>query len=313
MQIRLDTPDDGLSIDWLGQRVRLPIRTSDTSGRFSAQLGTIQPNFFNPPHVHTREDEVFYVLEGELTLRVADRKLTLHAGELAYAPAGLPHQVFNRTNKPTKTLVLLTGDTIEQAFLDAAGKTPSEIAPVMAQAGVKILDSFEPTYRPTGFESLSSDAIAVSGSERNESFWLAGDTYTVLLSGAQSRGQLAVVHFDIPAGGGPIPHVHTRDFEAFFITAGEIELYADGEIVTGRPGDVAVLPENIPHCFKNRTDKRAEMIAVVAPSGFDQFLRQAGIPAIRGKSAPAVDEAEKQRLVAASPDFGIILRPDIAF
>ena len=43
MAIRLDTPQNGFAIDWLGQRIRLPIRTSDTGGLISAQSATLPP------------------------------------------------------------------------------------------------------------------------------------------------------------------------------------------------------------------------------------------------------------------------------
>jgi quercetin dioxygenase-like cupin family protein len=44
-----------------------------------------------PLHVHTTEDEVFHVLDGELRLSVGGEELTLAAGEAARAPRGVPH------------------------------------------------------------------------------------------------------------------------------------------------------------------------------------------------------------------------------
>jgi len=67
--------------------------------------------------------------------------------------------------------------------------------------------------------------------------------------------------------GSPVPHIHTHGFEGFVITQGEVEIYADGDIATGRVNDEAVLPTNIPHCFKNRTTSHSQMIAIVAPAG----------------------------------------------
>ena len=114
MAIRLDTPQNGFAIDWLGQRIRLPIRTSDTGGLISAQLGDAPPGFINPPHVHTREDEVFYVISGEIQIRVADKMHHLSAGDLVFAPAGLPHQVSVVGNNAAKLLVLLTATRLNR-------------------------------------------------------------------------------------------------------------------------------------------------------------------------------------------------------
>jgi quercetin dioxygenase-like cupin family protein len=313
MTIRLDTPQNGFAIDWLGQRIRLPIRTSDTGGMISAQLGVAPPGFVNPPHVHTREDEVFYVISGEIEIRIADKLQHMSAGDLAFAPAGLPHQVSVAGSNAAKLLVLLTGHTIEQAFIDGAGKSPADLKNIMGRAGIELLDQFDAEYRPTGFEAVTSDSVIVCRADEGEAVWLAGDTYTIKLPGNQTGDRFAVVHFDIPPGGGPVPHIHTREFEAFVITNGEVELYADGAIVTGRPNDVAVLPANIPHGFKNRTNSHSQMIAIVTPAGFDRFIRNAGQPAIAGRSSPPVDAEEKRRLIEAAPRFGITLRPDIHF
>jgi quercetin dioxygenase-like cupin family protein len=313
MAIRLDTKQSGFAVDWLGQRLRFPIRTSDTGGRISAQLGDAPPGFFNPPHVHTREDEVFYVISGEIQVRMANRLEHLSAGDLAFAPVGLPHQVSVVGNNAAKLLVLLPGDTIEQAFIDGSGKSPADLKNIMGRAGVELLDHFDPDYRPVGFESVASDSAIVCRAGEGDAVWLAGDTYTIKLAGEQTGDRFAVVHFDIPPGGGPVPHMHTREFEGFVITQGDVELYADGEIITAHVEDVAVLPANIPHCFKNRTKSRSEMIAIVAPAGFDRFIQKAGQPAIAGQDGPPINSEEMQRLVAAADEFGVILRPDIEF
>ena len=313
MTIRLDTPDNGFTIDWLGQQTRLPFRCDDTSGRLHSQLVTLAADSSNPPHVHTCEPEVFYVIDGELHLRVGSHSLALRSGDLAYAPPGLPHQIVATGDRPATVLVLLTGESIEKAFVNASGGDAAAVQVAMTGAGVELLDEFDPAYRPARFDHVTDHDAIVRRAGEGQAVWLAGDTYTILLEGADTGDQLTVVHFDIPPGGGPLPHLHTRDFEAFVILSGEVELYADGDIVTGRPGDVAVLPENIPHCFKNRTTERAEMLAVLAPSGFDEFIRRVGQPAESGQDAPPIDDAEKQRLIATAPEFGVVLRPDIEF
>jgi quercetin dioxygenase-like cupin family protein len=313
MSIRLDTPQNGQAIDWFGQRMRLPIRSSDTNGKISGQLSKAPPGFTNPPHVHTREDEIFFVIEGEIEILIADKKLRLQAGDLAFAPAGLPHQLTVIGPETAKLLVLLTGDTIEQAFIQASGGPSDDQKRIMSEVGVELLDHFSAEYRPSGFESVTSDKVVICRAGEGDSYWLAGDTYSILLSGDQTTDQLSIIHFDIPEGGGPVPHVHAHEFEAFILLDGEVELYADGTILTGTTNDVAILPPNIVHCFKNRKSNHARMLAVVAPAGFDRFIRNAGQPARKGESAPPVDDAEKLRLIATAPQFGITLRPDIHF
>lgn len=313
MPIRLDTPANSKTIDWLGNPLRLPIRSSETGGRLSAQLASLAPGSGNPPHVHTRETECFIVLEGSVDVSCGNVSATLNQGDLVYLPAGVPHQLKSSANETTRMLVLLTGGEIEDAFIKASGVNKDVMKSAFADFGVEIIDEFDPDYRPPGFESVSESACVVRHQGDGDAFWLAGDTYTVMLSGESTDEKVAVVHFDIPPGGGPVPHVHGRDLEAFVITEGEVELYADGAIMTATVDDVAVLPEDIPHCFKNRTDRNAQMIAVLTPSGFDRFIAEVGQPAITGQSPPPVDDDEKRRLAEAAPKYGVTLRPDILF
>jgi hypothetical protein len=57
--------------------------------------------------------------------------------------------------------VLLTGDTIEQAFINASGKSSTDLENIMGRAGVELLDYFDPDYRPIGFESVANDSAIV--------------------------------------------------------------------------------------------------------------------------------------------------------
>jgi quercetin dioxygenase-like cupin family protein len=233
--------------------------------------------------------------------------------DLIYLPPGLPHQLKVTSATPAKVIALLTSGTLEEAFTKSAEGEGKLMHDVFAEYGVEILSEFDGNYRPKGFESIDESCIVVARGFEGDAYWLAGDTYTVRLAGESTGNQLAIVHFDIPPGGGPVPHIHGRDFEAFFIREGEVDLYADGTILTGHVDDVAVLPINIPHCFKNRTERRAQMLAVVAPAGFDRFIAEVGIPVQPGYPCPPLSEDEKKRLIATAPKYKITLRPDIHF
>ena len=94
---------------------------------------------------------------------------------------------------------------------------------------------------------------------------------------------------------------------------GEVTLYADGDTVLAHPGDVVVLPRDVPHGFKNRSGQNAEMLAIVNPSGFDRMIAEVGRPAVPGLPTPPLDDAEKERLRQIAPKYGVEVRPDIDF
>jgi quercetin dioxygenase-like cupin family protein len=66
-----------------------------------------------PLHVHEREDEAFYVLEGELRLRVQDTDLRLSAGQGALAPRGIPH-TYRVQSDTARWLAVTSGGDFEQ-------------------------------------------------------------------------------------------------------------------------------------------------------------------------------------------------------
>ena len=309
--IRVDNSENAKYVDFLGQQLRLAIREEDTARRLSAQLSTLPAGFQVSPVVYAGVDEIIYVLDGELEVTLGTQSHALGRGDLIYAPIGQPIRIENRSAQEVSMLTILVGGGVESALIEADGKSKDAVAPILQGVGVELLVQDDAEYRHAivdrGHRSF------VGRADQGPRFWMAGDTYQILLAGEQTRGKIAVIHFDVPPGGGPVPHIHTRDFEAFFILEGEVTLYAGGPIVVGRRTDVAVLPENIPHCFKNRSESAARMLAVVAPAGFDRLIETVGRPAIPGQNPPPLDGLEKQRLFEAAPDFGLELRPDIEF
>src|SRR3978361_709553 len=78
---------------------------------------------------------------------------------------------------------------------------------------------------------------------------LAGDTYTILVSGNEPAGRYCLIDMHIPPGGGPPPHRH--DFEeSFTVVEGEIVATFRGNDTTVRAGQVINIPANAPHRFQ---------------------------------------------------------------
>lgn len=139
---------------------------------------------------------------------------------------------------------------------------------------------------------------------------VAGDVYTVKLSGADTDGRCAVLEFVVPPGGGPPPHTHTREDEAFYVTEGELSFTVGGEPLVVGPGGFACPPRGVPHSFTNKGATPAKAVVVLAPAGLEEMFFETGRPwdsADRFPGPPTPDEIA--RLVAAAPKYGIILPP----
>ncbi len=100
-----------------------------------------------------------------------------------------------------------------------------------------------------------------------------GDEITVLLSGEQTGGQLALGIAVTPPGGGPPPHYHNNEDEWFVVQEGRISFFSDGKWTEVPVGAAIFIPRTVVHTFKNVGDKPCRMLVGVSPAGFEKFLR----------------------------------------
>jgi quercetin dioxygenase-like cupin family protein len=119
---------------------------------------------------------------------------------------------------------------------------------------------------------------------------LAGDIYTVLVTGDDTKGAYTLLDVHVPPGGGPPPHRH--DFEELFsILDGEVEMMFRGETMTARAGETVNVPANAPHGYRNVTDRPARLLCLCVPAGQEEFFGRIGQPvATRVEPPPPVDE-----------------------
>jgi quercetin dioxygenase-like cupin family protein len=82
---------EGKELNVLGGAMRVLLSGSDTAGRLTLVEQSVMPGYGIPLHVHTREDEIFHVLEGEVELQMNGKTVKAGAGEVIYTPRNLPH------------------------------------------------------------------------------------------------------------------------------------------------------------------------------------------------------------------------------
>jgi quercetin dioxygenase-like cupin family protein len=129
---------------------------------------------------------------------------------------------------------------------------------------------------------------------------IVGNTYTILVSGAQTAGRYCLIDMLVPDGGGPPPHRH--DFEEMFtLLEGELEFTFRGNTQTVRAGSTVNIPANAPHVFKNVSGKMARVLCMCTPAGQEEFFMAVGV-AVDSRTAPPPhlsqqEQAEKGKLL----------------
>jgi mannose-6-phosphate isomerase-like protein (cupin superfamily) len=140
---------------------------------------------------------------------------------------------------------------------------------------------------------------------------VVGDVYRFLATGDDTNGKYALWEAIVPPGGGPPPHVHSREEEGFYILEGEITFHIGEEKVVATAGMFANTPVGTPHSFKNESGKPAKMLISVAPAGLEKMFFEVGVSVPQGSTTalpPRKEEIEK--LLAIAPRYGVeILLP----
>lgn len=90
----------------------------DTGGAYCLLEVSLAPGMAVPRHTHTREDESYYVLAGELEVIVGDETFLLKAGDTLLAPRDIPHQLRNSGNIENHYLLVFSPSGFE-GFLNA--------------------------------------------------------------------------------------------------------------------------------------------------------------------------------------------------
>ena len=84
--------DEGEARWWFACLAEIKATAEDTGGLLSIIEITEPPNAAAPLHVHHREDESFWILEGDVTFEVGDTRIAATAGDFAFGPRGIPHR-----------------------------------------------------------------------------------------------------------------------------------------------------------------------------------------------------------------------------
>ena len=115
-------PHSGKKLEFLG--VTHKLTTHQTGGAYYLFESVFGPESGNRLHVHRREDEVGYVLEGALEIRLADQTVVVEAGSVAHLPKNIPHAIRNPLKTPSRYLFMTIPAGLDQWFdaLDAAKK-----------------------------------------------------------------------------------------------------------------------------------------------------------------------------------------------
>jgi quercetin dioxygenase-like cupin family protein len=150
----------------------------------------------------------------------------------------------------------------------------------------------------------ATDGYAIAGGD-GERVWIVGDTMTFKATGETTAGGLMLLENLTAPGGGPPPHVHTREDEFFYVLDGSFEIRIGDDVHRLGPGGFAYVPRGTVHNFRNTADTPSRILVGFAPAGMEGFFRDSGRPALDDGPAPPIDDDEISRTMAAAQRYGV--------
>ena len=109
-----------------GDHYTFLVTGEESGGAYFAMEALVPPGGGPPPHIHRREDETFYLLEGEIEFRLGDETITAVPGDFVNVPRGTVHNFRNVGTDTARMVLTFTPAGIERFFEETLEPAPND-------------------------------------------------------------------------------------------------------------------------------------------------------------------------------------------
>lgn len=244
-----------------------------------------------PAHKHAKSHEGIYVMHGKLEVVIEDKKYLLTEGNYAYIPAGTVHGYTMHSHR-TQFLSITSNGNVSSLY-SAIGKPYDKfVHPPKAvhelpnndfEAAMLVADvTFLFDYQVDGEPQLVNNGVIPRDAspyvlETGEGIRLvtADQLHSIVSTQGNTNNDFIAVVTEGPKGERIPEHFHQKHTEIFFGLEGQVTLWANGEEIVLKPGDMLHCPANTVHAY--RFDSHyTKMIGVLATGLFEPFFHTLG-------------------------------------
>ncbi|MFD1162355.1 cupin domain-containing protein [Hwangdonia seohaensis] len=111
---------EGSVLNVIGDVQTHKLAGSDTGNQIVEWVDNVEPGIGIPPHIHTKEDEIFRVIKGQVEIMVDGKTTVLNEGDIAFAPKNIPHSWKVVGTKKAKMMTSAFPAGIEHMFSELA-------------------------------------------------------------------------------------------------------------------------------------------------------------------------------------------------
>jgi mannose-6-phosphate isomerase-like protein (cupin superfamily) len=257
----------------------------DTNGQLALAHSAFQLGSGAPLHVHTREDEWFFIERGRFDFQIGEVNTQVSAGDFVFGPRFVPHAYSCTSAEGGALYVGVLGAGFEEFFRTVAGQLeqgasfgPAEMSELAATYGVQI-------GQPEVPQTPESPPLIVRCHE-GELLEAFGDQARALVTSESVQGRYSIGEVTSPSLNGPPLHVHDWEDETFLIHSGRYEFQIDDARIQVGEGDVIFAPRGVPHTFRVVSSEPGTFLVLTTPGGFDSFFREAARLFKSGEASP---------------------------
>ncbi len=144
---------------------------------------------------------------------------------------------------------------------------------------------------------------------QGKKLWVTDELMTFKASGEDTGGAYSLTDSMVPPQGGPPPHIHHREDEAFWVLEGELEVTVGEATFGAGAGSFVHLPKGVPHAYRNVGSGPARFLTLIVPAGLEGFFEEVGKPGSDLSSPPPFGEEDIEKLLAVAPKYGVEILP----
>jgi mannose-6-phosphate isomerase-like protein (cupin superfamily) len=262
----LQRREGGVDISSPGRQSLSLLVGEETAGVLYATDVYLSPGFGAPPHHQPTEEELWYLLEGELDVRIGTRSAVIKAGSFAFIPRDTTHTFKNNGRSPVRLLAWNAPAGHERAF---------EAMRAKAQQGITAFPELRETLRiheivlhageeekarndPAGGKLVLERAQGRDASK-------PGADVRVLLDGQESAGRFEVSDV-LLARKGELAVRHERSDTCLYMVAGAAALLVGAERHIVETGAFAFVPRGHPLRVANLSKQPAQLVLWTTPA-----------------------------------------------
>jgi quercetin dioxygenase-like cupin family protein len=312
---KLVPPGCGLAIWWMGDdKITFQATSADTNGAYAFWVDEPPGHVGPPKHVHSREEEGFYVVKGQVQFRAGHLDSVLTKDSFIALPKGIPHSWVNTSTGQARLITFAAGAGNEGFFLTlgAPGVGPPG---TRATLPLEEINARTRRYGVTYMETTDNplDGALEIGAGRNativlpaegEQLHAGGAIYSVKACGSVTAQAYTLMEVQLTPGGIMPSHRHAAFEEGIYVLDGSIRATLDGESYEATAGSFLIIPWGLPHEIRNTEGSAARLLLLSVPGGVEDYYRAAcrSLPAGRWQDDL---ETDLTRLRAVGRRFGV--------